>query len=80
MTIICLFGQRRHDPEIIELMCAWDDYCADANCEGMEEDFERAKKSWGDDLLESRIVEIQVDENKIRSLFAPVRLTGEIKK
>lgn len=77
MKIICLFGQRR-DPEIIELMVAWDEYCVDANVEGFDEACDAAKRSWRDDLLESRVVEIEVDEDAIRARFEPVRMTGRV--
>lgn len=78
MKIICMFGQRRHDPDLIELMTAWDEYCAEDNYEGFEEACQVSAKSWGDDLLSSRVIEIEIDESKIHERFATPTLKGTI--
>jgi len=78
MKITCMFGQRRSDPDVIELMVAWDEYCLDENPEGFAEACETAKRSWGDDMLAEREVEIVVDERKIRGLFGTATISGDV--
>lgn len=69
MKITCLFGQRKSQPESVELMVAWDEYCIDGYSEGFEEACKEAKKSWGDDLLQWRMVELKTNGGDIDKLF-----------
>jgi len=62
----------------IELMVAWDEYCIDENSEGFEEDCKKAKASWGSDLETTRLVDIEVDEDDLRSLFFPNKMSGKL--
>ena len=81
MKIMCLFGARKTGAPLtpsIELMVAWDEYCVDGYPEGYEEDCKKAVVSWGDDLLLSREVTIEIDESKLNALFSPAVLRGEI--
>lgn len=80
MRITCLFGQRKSQPEAIELMTAWDEYCIDNNPEGFEEDCERAKKSWGDELLQWRLVDLATSSTDLEKLFTTPTLEGKIEK
>ena len=50
-------------------MVAWDEYSIDANPEGFEEDCKKAKESWGDDLLQWRMVELKTNGGDIDKLF-----------
>lgn len=52
MKTVALFGQRKSEHSLIELMVAWDEYCIDAHPEGFEEECEKAKESWGDGLAQ----------------------------
>jgi len=78
MKLITLWGQRRSDPDIVELMVAWDEYCVDANYEGVEQDCEKAKASWGDDLLATREITINVSEKQVRAAFESPQIEGEV--
>ena len=77
MKIKCLFGMRSNGYGI-ELMVAWDEYCIDENSEGFEEDCKKAKASWGSDLETTRLVDIEVDEDDLRSLFFPNKMSGKL--
>lgn len=61
MKIHAVFANRKHDPEEIELVTAWDEYSVDANPEGFADDVAKSLASWGDDLLRHVAVEIDVD-------------------
>lgn len=78
MKLICLFGTRKNSTDLPELMVAWDEYCADANYEGFEEECERAKKSWGDELHQWRIMEIKVPEAQIVGAFEVPQAEGKV--
>ena len=78
MKLTCLFGTRKGMYEAPELMVAWDEYCLDANPEGFEEECENAKKSWGNDLGQWRIVEIEISQEKLEEHFAEPTLEGEV--
>ncbi len=78
MRITCLFGQRKSQPEAIELMVAWDEYCIDSNPEGFEEDCEKAKKSWGDELLQWRLLDLSTNEENIKKLFDSPTLPAKV--
>jgi len=71
MKIIATFANRVHDPEIVELVCAWDEYSVDANYEGWQEDRRHQLDSWDDDLLRSVDVEIEVNMSKIYEVLIP---------
>jgi hypothetical protein len=82
MRIVCMFGARKSSVDdnepIIELMVAWDEYCIDENPEGFEEDCEKAKKSWGNDLAAYRMVDININEKELRERFKNGQLEGEL--
>lgn len=78
MRITCLFGQRKSQPESIELMVAWDEYCIDNYPEGFEEECEKAKKSWGDDLLQWRLVDLKTSSTDLVELFTTPTLEGKV--
>ena len=78
MRITCLFGQRKSQPESVELMVAWDEYCIDSYPEGFEEACETAKKSWGDDLLQWRILDLKTSEASITKLFDAPTLPAKV--
>ena len=80
MKLMCLFGLRKgYEEEMPELMVAWDEYCVDANPEGFHDDCEKAKKSWGTDLVAHRMIEVRINEDQLRAQFANGELEGEIK-
>lgn len=78
MTISILFGQRRSQPEAIEVMVSWDEYCIDSNPGGFEEACEEAKKSWGDELLQWRVIDIEVAEDEVQDRFTNPTLKGTL--
>lgn len=78
MKIICLFGNFRSEPECVELLCAWDGFCADNDPEGMEEAFEAAAKARGSDLLETRRVWIDVSQAQVQERFDTPVLAGTV--
>lgn len=78
-----MFGSRKSshslDEPIIELMVAWDEYCLAENPEGFDEDVEKAKESWGNDLHEWRVLDIEIDEKDLRKRFGTSKLQGTVK-
>lgn len=81
MTLTCLFGTRKSEPtNAPELMVAWDEYCIDENREGFDEECETARKSWGSDLDQWRIIDIEIDEDLLRSRFEGNQLEGTLLK
>ncbi len=79
LQIRCLFGLRK-EVEVPELMVAWDEHSIDANCAGFDEDVEKAKKSWGDELVESRLISIHINEDELVAMFEEQELNGKISK
>jgi hypothetical protein len=80
MKIFCLFGQRKeeHGPRETELMVAWDEYCVEENEEGFAEEIARAKRSWGDDLAQWRMIEVEIPDALIDQAFDPVQAQGTV--
>lgn len=68
MRLMTMWGERR-DFKTPELMVAWDYYTWDNWAEGFDEECEKARKSWGDDLVQWRIIELDVSEEAIRKAF-----------
>jgi hypothetical protein len=73
MTIHSLWGWR-HGESAPELMEAWDDGSVDENYEGWNRACEKARESWGDDLLHWRIILIKVHDDAIVGAFAPAEV------
>lgn len=61
-----------------ELMVAWDEYCVDGNESGFEDDCQDARKSWGGDLAEWRMVDIHVSEHAIGLAFKTAVTAGSV--
>ena len=79
MRITILLGQRKIDPESVpEVMAAWDEYCIEENPEGWDDECEKAKRSWGDDLLAYRLVDLIVPDEKLLALFEVPSIEAEI--
>lgn len=75
MKIYATFANRKHDPESVELVDAWDEFCFDENPTGFEESKDRALASWGDDLLRWVTVEIDVEAADIYEALDPAITT-----
>lgn len=79
MRITCLLGIRKSHPDgVPEVMVAWDEYCIDSYPEGFEEECEKAKKSWGTDLLAHRLVNIKVSESDLCAAFETPEISGTV--
>ena len=80
MKIVCMFGQRKGMPfaEEFEVMLSWSDFDVEANYEGFLLACSEARGSWGNDLLQWRIIEVEVDGSKIRRLFRALIIGGEV--
>lgn len=74
MKIFATFANRKHDPELIELVDAWDEFCFDENPTGFEDSKAAALGSWGDDLLRWVTVEIDVEAAGIYDALMPVSI------
>lgn len=80
MKIFATFANRKHDPESVELIDAWDELCFDENPTGFEDSKAAAIASWGDDLLRWVTVEIDVEAAEIHDALMPtsVQTQGRI--
>lgn len=80
MKIYATFANRKYDPENVELIDAWDEYCFDENPSGFEKSKASAIASWGDDLLRWVTVEIDVEAAEIYEALMPtsVQTTGHL--
>lgn len=74
MKIIATFANRTHEPDAVELVCAWDEYSIDANYEGWVEDKQKQLGSWGNELLNSVDVEIEIDVTEIWKRLDPANV------
>ena len=72
MKLYVLFGQRKesydgeHAPE---LLLAWDEYSVEENGEGWERELEEMKKVHGASMTAMRVINIEVDQGRIRALL-----------
>lgn len=71
MKIIATFANRKYDPEVIELVHAWDEWQLDANPTGYEDSKRADLASWGDELLRWVTVEIDIQETEIYQALDP---------
>lgn len=72
MKVMTMWGVRRgFEEDMPELMEAWDEYSIDNWVEGWEEACDKARTSWGDDLVAWRILELDVDNASVLAAFAP---------
>ena len=84
MRLSILFGQRKEHYEgeyAPEALLVWDEYARDENPEDFDEALEKAKAEQGDGMQAFKVIDIEVDQDKIRKLLvgAPV-LQGTIKE
>lgn len=79
MKILATFVNFKHDDELIELVHAWDEYCADGNYDGYTKTRDEAVASYGDDILNHVTVTIDINETAvIHALNPSVTLAGEV--
>jgi hypothetical protein len=83
MKIHVLFGQRKehYDGEFgPEVLAACDEFTADENPEGWDEELEKIKAEHVTEMAEMKVIDIEVDGDRIRKLLigTPV-IKGEIK-
>lgn len=73
MIIKSLFITRKgaDTPELIE---AWDEYTIDGYPEGFDEACDKALASIGSDLVQWRIIDIEVPYNAVEAAFQPVKI------
>lgn len=72
MKISILFGQRKetYDWEYgPEVLVAWDEYSIDENPDGFEKECDKAKYKYEAEMAAMRVIEIEVDGDKIRDLL-----------
>ena len=80
MKIVALFGIRAYEPDLPELMAAWDEYAIDDNGEGWQQAKADAIFGIGDELLTSAEITIDVSESLILSILRPKgTVQGEVK-
>lgn len=78
MIVETMWGLRRGE-QVPELMVAWDEFSVDSYSDGWREACEKARESWGRDLLEFRYVKIDVDEDAIEKAFRPSTIQGDVR-
>ncbi|MGZ6772568.1 MAG: hypothetical protein ACXVGA_08555 [Mycobacteriaceae bacterium] len=80
MKIHATFANRKYDPEVVELVHAWDEFCVDENPRGYNDSLRDDLASWGEDLLRWVTVEIDVEAAAIYEALDPRRPTvrGEV--
>jgi len=78
MIVRTMWGVR-HGYNNPELMVAWDELCVDENPEGFDDDCERSRKSWGEDLKAERFIDIVVDVQQINEHFRSKNVVGAVK-
>jgi hypothetical protein len=72
MKVLTLWGVRRgFEAEMPELMEAWDEVSIDNWAEGWDEACDKARQSWGDDLVAWRVIELEVPSTAVLAAFAP---------
>lgn len=71
MKIFATFANRKYDPDVVELIDAWDEFSADENYSGYEASRKAAIESWGGDLLRWVTVEIDVPAAEIYAALDP---------
>jgi len=71
MIIVATYANRTYDPDVIELVDAWDEYSVENNYEGWKKSRQDALNSWGDDLLRWVTVEIEVPMGEICKALDP---------
>lgn len=59
------FANRKYDPELPELIHAWDEYSIDENPIGYDDSKREAIKSLGSDLLRWVTVDVRIDDTHI---------------
>lgn len=75
MIVKTLWGVRKgFEADMPELMEAWDENSIDNWSEGWEEACETAIKSWGDDLVAWRIIELDLSSASLLAAFAPTQI------
>ena len=79
MKILATFVNFTYDPDIIEMIHAWDEYTVDANPSGYDETRQKTIESYGNDLLNIVDTEIEVDMAEIYERFKTVQVAGTAK-
>ena len=72
MIIKILFGQMKEsyaEQYAPEALCCVDEYTDEDNPEFFEKECEKVIKLYGRDYVSSKIIEIEVNQDKIRELF-----------
>lgn len=78
MRIETLWGTRKDFEHSPELMVAWDENCLDGWREGFEDECEKARESWGDQLAEWRLITIEIPASHVARAFAQERIEGKV--
>jgi hypothetical protein len=79
MIIKTLWGERKgYEGQAPELMIAWDEYSLEQNYEGFEQQCQQAIESWGDELVQWRIIEVAVADAPIFKAFEPTAIAGSV--
>lgn len=79
MLIHATFITFASDPEVLELVHAWDEYSLDNNPTGYEDTKAEALATYGDDVGAKVTVDIAVNEEAIWKALRPhLRISGEV--
>lgn len=78
MKIHAVFANRTYDPNIIELVAAWDEFCVESNEDGWQREVEEGLASWGDELLHHVYVDIDLPMSEVYARFEALSVSGEV--
>ena len=79
MIIHATFVNFTYDPEVVELVHAWDEYSLDNNPTGYEDSKREALATYEGTILNKVTVDIRVDENAIANALSPhLKLEGKV--
>lgn len=78
MILKTMWGQRASEPNMPELMVAWDKHSADDFPEGFEKECHAARESWEDDLAAWRMLDIAVPTPQVMAAFATAQIASAV--
>lgn len=77
MIVKTMWGKRAGEP-MPELMVAWDEYCVDGFQEGFEDECEKARESWKDELETYRMIDVAIPQAALDAAFRGAVVPGTI--
>lgn len=76
---IHLFVEKFPDQEAT-VVGAWDEYMADENYEGFEEELAKHQKESKEQGGEVRLLDVEIPDDALAKVFAPLKVKGKVGK